>query len=212
MNPSPQGTPGWRAARVGKLTASRIGDALARTRAGWSTSRTSYMGQLLGERLTGAAVETHVTPAMRWGSACEDHARAAYTFYTDREVEPAGFFDHPHIGSSGASPDGLVGADGLLEVKCPTTSTHLDTLMGGEVPTKYLAQIGWQLACTGRNWCDFVSFDPRLPESLCFFACRVWRDENEIVGLEREVRTFLAELDEQVHAVLAHRINLAEAA
>lgn len=212
MSSSAQGTAEWRAARCGRLTASRVADVIAKTKTGWSASRGTYMGQLLGERLTGAPAEQHVTPAMRWGSACEDHARAAYVFYTDREVTTVGFVDHPHIAMSGASPDGLVGEDGLLEIKCPTTASHLDTLVGAETPSKHLPQIQWQLACTGRSWCDFISFDPRLPECLRFFVHRVHRDSAAIAELELRAEAFLAELDAQARWVFACRLQLGVAA
>ena len=203
-----QGTPEWRAERCGKLTASRMADAFGRTRTGWSASRATYMGQLLTERLTGQPAEAFVTPAMRWGTACEEQARAAYTFYTDREVEPAGFVAHPRIAMSGASPDGYVGEEGLVEIKCPTTVTHLDTLLSAEPPAKPLAQIQWQLACTGRAWCDFVSFDPRLPECLRLFIYRAQRDEAAIAELELQAEAFLAELDAQARSVFACRLQL----
>lgn len=152
------------------------------------------MNQLLVERLTGAAPASPQTPAMRWGSEQEGAARAAYSFRTDRDALLVGFVDHPRIAMSGASPDGLVGNDGLVEIKCPTTATHLDVLGGGDFPSKYAPQVQWQLACTGREWCDFVSFDPRLPEAIRVFIRRVERDDVLISALERQVFEFLEEL------------------
>ena len=179
-----QGTPEWLQARCGRVTASRIADVVARTKAGWGAARATYMGQLLAERLTGQPQESFVSPAMRWGSACEDQARAAYEYWTDQDVSSVGFVSHASVAMSGASPDGLVGQQGLVELKCPTTVTHIDTVIGDEVPPRHLHQIQWQLACTGRAWCDFVSFDPRLPEILHIFIRRVHRDDGLITELE----------------------------
>ena len=195
---APQRSEDWLKARLGKVTASRIADMIARTKTGWSASRGTYLNQLLVERLTGAPTLTPATPAMRWGVEHEALARAAYSFRTDRDALPEGFVHHPRILMSGASPDGLVGNEGLVEIKCPTTATHLETLALGEAPQKYLAQMQWQMACTGRAWCDFVSFDPRLPEPLRMLIRRVHRSEEVIASLEAEVIGFLQELDERV--------------
>jgi predicted phage-related endonuclease len=135
---------------------------------------------------------------MEWGTEQEPHARAAYSARTGELVEEVGFIQHPRLEHAGASPDGLVNDEGLVEFKCPATSTHLDTLLAGEVPTKYIPQIQFQMACTGRKWCDFVSYDPRLPEHLRMFVKRVERDEKYITTLEGEVKTFLAELNEKL--------------
>ncbi|MDP9102974.1 MAG: YqaJ viral recombinase family protein [Pseudomonadota bacterium] len=194
----PQRSEGWHRARLGKVTASRLGDLTARTKTGWSTSRGAYLNQLLVERLTGQAAQSPVTPAMRWGVEQEPLARAAYSFRTDRDALLEGFVEHPHIPMSGASPDGLVGNDGLIEIKCPTTATHLETLSSSEVPAKHLPQIYWQMACTGRTWCDFVSFDPRLPEPLRLVIRRVPRDQAVINALEAEVTAFLQELEDRM--------------
>jgi hypothetical protein len=134
---------------------------------------------------------------MQWGTEKEPDARAAYEFQTDTEVAQVGFAPHPSISASGASPDGLVGDDGLVEIKCPNTATHIDTLLGNEVPAKYITQMLWQMACTGRKWCDFVSFDPRLPESMRLFVRRVHRHDAEIARLEDLVIQFLGELDQK---------------
>ena len=206
-----QGTPEWLQARCGRVTASRVADVVARTKIGWGAARATYMGQLLAERLTGQPQESFVSPAMRWGSACEDQARAAYEYWTDQDVASVGFVSHPSIAMSGASPDGLVGEDGLVELKCPTTVTHIDTVIGDEVPPKHLHQIHWQLACTGRQWCDFVSFDPRLPETLHIFIRRMHRDDGLIAELEAQVTAFLHELDMRIMA-LSHLRRFEEAA
>jgi YqaJ-like viral recombinase domain len=114
------------------------------------------------------------------------------------DVTEVGFIDHPEIAMTGASPDGLVGESGLVEIKCPNTATHLDTLLGGSVHEKYLTQMYWQMACTGCDWCDFVSYDPRLPAGMALFVARVHRDVERIAELEHEVRTFLRELDDKI--------------
>lgn len=189
-----QGSPEWFAIRVGKVTASRVADIIAKTKTGPSASRTNYMAQLIAERLTGTVAESFSNAAMQHGTDTEPQARMAYEFYQDVTAVEIGFVNHPTIGMTGASPDGLVGDDGLVEIKCPNTATHIDTLLGATVPGKYVTQILWQLACTGRSWCDFVSFDPRLPESMRMFVQRVHRDDARIAELEGEVITFLAEL------------------
>lgn len=198
-----QGSPEWFAIRVGKVTASRVADVVAKTKTGWSASRANYMAQLIAERLTGDPAETFTNGAMQWGTDTEPQARRAYAFYTDATVAEVGFVRHPTIGNSGASPDGLVGDDGLVEIKCPNTATHLDTLLGQTVPAKYVTQIQWQIACTGRAWCDFVSFDPRLPEAMSLFVQRVPRDDAMIAELEAQVVEFLSELDAKMSALRA---------
>jgi putative phage-type endonuclease len=190
-----QRTPAWRAARLGKATSSRIADIIARTKSGYSTSRANYAAQLVCERLTGVATETFQSAAMAWGIEKEPEAWRLYEFEQDVAVSRAGFLDHPALKMSGASPDGLVGEDGLVEIKCPITATHLDTVLGASIPGKYLTQMQWQLAVTGRRWCDFVSYDPRLPADLRLFIQRVPRNAILIGALEREVERFLAEVE-----------------
>lgn len=193
-----QGSPEWFAARCGFVTASRVADLIAKTKSGWGASRANYMAQLIAERLTGTVAESFTSTATQWGTDTEPEARVAYEFYGNVEVEQTGFVPHPTIGNSGASPDGLVGADGLVEIKCPNTATHIDTLLGQKVPAKYETQMAWQMACTGRKWCDFVSYDPRLPESMRMFVRRVHRDDARIAELEAMVVEFLRELDAKV--------------
>lgn len=200
-----QGSPEWHAARLGKVTASRLADVVARTKSGWGTSRANYMSALICERLTGAAEDTYINAAMQWGTDKEPEARAAYEFITGNTVEQVGFVDHPRIPMSGASPDGHIAEDGSLEIKCPNTATHIDFLLEQSIPQKYLLQMQWQLACNGRAWCDFVSYDPRMPEGLRLFQKRVERDSRLIPTLETDVVTFLAELDETL-AKLKQRI------
>lgn len=193
-----QGSQEWFAARMGKVTASRVADVVAKTKTGYGASRANYAGQLIAERLTGVVVEGFTNDAMRWGTENEPEARTAYQFATDCDVEQVGFVPHPTITESGASPDGLIGDIGMLEIKCPNTSTHIETLRGRKVPEKYVTQIQWQLACTGRKWCDFVSYDPRMPEEMRLFISRVHRDDKRIEELEGEVIGFLAEIDEAI--------------
>jgi putative phage-type endonuclease len=193
-----QRSPEWFSARAGKVTASRIADMLATTRTGWGASRKNYAAQLVAERLTGVVEPSYCNAAMQHGIDTEPLAREAYCQHMLCAVEEIAFVEHPTIAMSGASPDGLVGADGMVEIKCPGTATHIDTLLGGAVPDKYRLQMLWQMACTGRQYCDFVSFDPRLPETMRLFVQRVPRDDAAIAELEREVRVFLAEVDDTV--------------
>ena len=206
-----QGSPRWHQIRLGKVTASRVADVIAKTKSGYSTSRANYAAQLIAERLTGTAAESFTNAAMQHGTATEPEARAAYEFYQSATVAEVGFVPHPTIADSGASPDGLVAEDGLIEIKCPNTATHLDTLLGQAVPGKYETQMQWQMACTGRAWCDFVSYDPRMPERMRMFVSRVHRAEKQIAALENEVRGFLAEIDEKV-AELIRLYDRSEAA
>lgn len=197
-----QGSSEWKALRTGRVTASRIADIVSKTKSGYSTSRANYMAELLCERLTGQPTESFTSPAMRWGTETEPLARKAYSFYRDADVVEVGFVTHPTIPDAGASPDGLVGDEGLLEIKCPLTATHLDTLLSESVPEKYMPQMMWQLACTGRKWVDYASFDSRLPEEMRLYVHRVERDEEFIGKMESEVRKFLAELDAKVAKIL----------
>lgn len=198
-----QGSEAWFAQRCGKATASRIADIVAKTKSGYSASRANYCAQLVVERMTGVVAESYTNTAMQHGIEMEPEARDAYCFYQNSTVELAEFVLHPSISMAGASPDGYVGDLGLVEIKCPTSSTHIDTLLGKSVPGKYVTQIQWQLACTGRAWCDFVSYDPRLPEHLKLFVRRVHRDEKHIANLEMEVIKFLTEVEDKVAALNA---------
>ena len=190
-----QGSDQWFAARIGKVTASRVADVLAKTKTGYSASRDNYMAQLVCERLTGQKGESFTNAAMQHGTDTEPLARAAYEAHADVLVDEVGFVPHPSIIMAGASPDGLVGDDGLLEIKCPNTATHIETLLSQTVPSKYNTQMQFQLACTGRQYCDFVSFDNRLPEELQLFVKRVPRDNMYIKLMEDEIVRFLNELD-----------------
>jgi putative phage-type endonuclease len=188
-----QGTEEWKAARCGSLGASRIAEAIARTKTGWGASRANLMAELVVERLTGVPTEGYVSKEMQWGTEYEPQARAAYEFHRDVTVIEVGLVKHPKIEGSHASPDGLVNDDGLLEIKCPNSATHIDTLLGATIPAKYVTQMLWQMACTGRQWVDFVSYDPRMPEPMRLFVSRLHRDDAAIAELEKMVREFLAE-------------------
>jgi len=157
-----------------------------------------YMGELIAERLTGQTAKSYVNGAMQWGTDTEPMARAAYEFDLGVSVEEVGFVDHPTIAMSGASPDGLVGADGLIEIKCPDTHTHIETLLSGSVKSDYVTQMQWQMACTGRDWCDFVSFDPRMPDHLRMFVKRIDRDNEAIETMVVEVTRFLGEVQSKL--------------
>ena len=193
-----QRTPEWFAARLGKVTASRISDIIAKTQSGYSASRANYMALLICERLTGAAAESYSNAAMQHGTDTEPMALSAYEAAQGVLVQAEGFVTHPSIEQSGASPDGLVGDSGLIEIKCPNTATHLDTLLAKKMPSKHRAQVQWQMACTGRHWCDFVSFDSRLPERLQMFVVREVYDPAYVAGLETEVNKFLAEMENKL--------------
>jgi putative phage-type endonuclease len=198
MDEIEQGSAAWHALRLGKVTASRVADIVAKTKSGVSAMRGNYMAQLVAERLSGVVEEGFTNATIQWGSEQEAEARLAYAFRTGLQVDQVAFVPHPTIGMSGASPDGLVGDDGLVEFKCPLTATHIESLLGGSIPGKYETQMMWQMACTGRSWCDFASFDPRLPEAMRLLVKRVPRNPIRIVELETEVRGFLAEVDQTV--------------
>lgn len=199
-----QGTPEWHQERCGKATASRIADIIATTKSGPSASRKNYLAQLVAERLTGTVAESYTNAAMQWGQNTEEQARATYAFLQGVDVLKAPFVPHPELADSGASPDGFVGSDGLIEIKCPNTATHIETLLAGKIDAKYITQMQWQIACTGREWCDFVSYDPRMPEHLAIWVKRVPRDDAMIEELEAAVRVFLAEVASTVAALEAY--------
>lgn len=196
-----QRSPEWVEHRLGKLTGSRIADATAKGKSGAdSVTREKYKMQLVAERLTGVSQSPDISQneAVQWGVEQEDQARLAYEFFTDTTVELVGFITHPTIEMSGASPDGLVGKDGLVEFKCPNTSTHLKYLLDNKAPATYIKQMTWQLACTGREWCDFVSYDSRLPYDKQLFVIRFKPSEQDIANLESEAVKFLAEVNEML--------------
>lgn len=189
-----QGTLAWRQLRAGKVTASRIADVMARTKSGYGAARENYLTELVIERF-GVISDGFTNSAMLWGTEQEPFARAQYELESGALVEQVAFIDHPFIPMAGASPDGLVSNDGLLEIKCPNSATHFNYLLDGVVPEKYKPQMAWQMACTNRLWCDFVSYDPRVPEALQYFEIRYERDDSYILEIEAEVNKFLNELE-----------------
>jgi len=200
-----QGSDAWFADRLGKVTASRLADVLAKTKTGYSASRTNYMTQLVLERITQTKAEFYSNAAMQWGTEQEPFARAAYEAHTGQMVEEVGFIPHPEIEAAGASPDGLVGDDGMVEIKCPSSSTALEVWLthsqgGNPVDAKYYAQMQWQMRCAARAWCDYLVFDARMPTKAQLFIYRVNRDDAWLKVAEEEVTTFLAELDAKVTA------------
>ncbi len=206
-----QRTDEWLQERCGKVTASRIGDLMAKTKSGAAASRANYLAELIAERLTGVPRQGFSNAAIQHGVETEPQARAMYEMETGLTVEETGFVPHPKIDGTGASPDGLVGATGLLEIKCPNTSTHIDTLRGASIDRKYLLQMHWQMICTGREWCDFVSFDPRLPLEMQIHIQRVHRDAELAEEITAEVTQFLAELN-TIEADLQARYMMKDAA
>jgi putative phage-type endonuclease len=189
-----QGSAEWLAIRLGKVTASRITDVLAKGKSGEAATREDYRTELLVQRLTNEPGESFTNAAMEWGTQTEPMARIAYEAHANVFVEQVAFVDHPTIEWFGCSPDGLVGETGLLEIKCPASKNHLKYLLAGKPPAKYVPQMQCQMAVTGREWCDFVSYDPRLPEDLQLFVVRLERDVSYIMAMEEEVDKFLKEV------------------
>lgn len=197
----PQGSDDWLAARAGKVTASRMSDVLAKIKTGEAAVRRDYRAQLVAEILTCRPQEDgYMNEEMRWGLEQESFARAAYEIAAGVLVDQVGLVLHPSIDRAAASPDGIAG-EGLIEVKCPKTATHLQYLMDGAVPSKYQPQMLWQMACCERAYCDFVSFDPRLPEKLQLFRARLPRDDKRIKDMESEVINFLREVDAMIETI-----------
>lgn len=209
----PQGSEEWFAQRLGKITASRVADVMAKTKSGYGASRRNYMMQLLCERLTGEREEGFTSAAMQRGIDMEPIARAAYEVETGSVVDEAEFKVHPGYEDIGASPDGLVNNDGLIEIKCPNTAQHVDFLRTGKPDKKYWWQMQCQMACTGRDWCDYVSFDDRMPEALQMAHTRIERDEQAISEMLDECLEFLGELrtiEAEMACKMSARAMLAE--
>jgi putative phage-type endonuclease len=190
-----QGTAEWRELRLGHVTASSVADIMAKGKSGEAESRKKYKTRIVAERLTRQGQESYMNAAMEWGVEQEPYARMAYEVAANVLVDKTGFWHHPDIAFLGVSPDGLVGDDGLVEIKCPNTTTHLDYILDDKVPTKYYKQIQCQLWVTGREWCDFVSFDPRLPNRNQLFIKRCPRDNEFIAEMEIAVSEFLEEVN-----------------
>ena len=193
-----QGSIEWKLLKVGKVSASRMADLLAKTKSGPSASRAKYMAQLLCERMTGQPTEFFTTAAMQRGTEIEPIARAAYEAENLTSVEQIAWVEHPTIPFSGCSPDGLVGEHGLVEIKCKEIHNHLDSILNDKIDPDHQAQMMWQMCVTGRQWCDYVCFDDRAPEGLQLFVKRLHRDEEKIKQMEDEVRTFLKDLENMI--------------
>jgi putative phage-type endonuclease len=193
----------WFEARCGSLGASRIGVAISRLkRSGERTAAAmDCLYELAAEQITGVPAKR--SNPMYWGRDHEDEARASYAFLTNLAVVKVGLIPHPTIPDAHASPDSLVGDEGGLELKCPTSATHLRTLLEDAVPEDHLPQVHWAMACSGRQWWDFVSYDPRFPDPLQFFQKRVLRDEAIIATLEAEARLFLGEVEDKLRTLYA---------
>lgn len=193
-----QGTPEWHQLRLGKVTASRVADILAKTKTGPSASRNNYLIELALQQVTKTIEESYTNAAMEWGTQTEPQARVAYEVKTGNFVDQVPFVDHPTIAGFGCSPDGLVGSDGLIEIKCPNSATHWSYIKANEPPQKYFIQMQAQMAVTGAKWCDFVSFDPRMPERSQLLIVHVPRDPEFILYMEAEIKQFLSEVDREV--------------
>ena len=200
-----QGSEEWLQARCGIITASRIADIIAKTKTGESTSRANYRAQLVAERMTGKVQESFCNTAMQWGNEQEPYARIAYEIDKGVMVDEVGLVMHPRIERAGASPDGFSGKFGLVEIKCPNTATHIGYLLDGKPPARYVPQMAWQIICTGRSWCDFVSYDPRMPEPEQYFCVRYIPDDKYLAMLETEVKKFDAEVEAVINQLMERR-------
>ena len=192
-----QGSDLWKQVRQGHVTASNIADVMAKGKGeSESITRHKYKMRLLAERIAIAPMfDSYSNPAMEWGIEQEQYACIAYEENKYVLVQRTGFWLHPTIKWLGVSPDRLVGDDGLIEVKCPNSTTHLDYLMTNKVPAEYVKQIQCQLWVTGRQWCDFVSYDSRLRKNNQLLIVRTERNEELIAEMEVEVKKFLAEIE-----------------
>jgi len=195
-----QGSPEWFAARAGKVTGSRIDAVLAKGKgSAEAVTRRDYRAQIVAEILTGQSQERqYENDDMRWGKEQEPFAAAAYELAKGVLLDTVGFVRHPVIGRAGCSPDRVCGPAGLVQIKCPKTATHIRYMLEQEIPGDHLKQMHWEMACTGAAWCDFVSFDPRMPERLQLYVQRVVRDPATITSMEVEVQAFLAGVEQQL--------------
>lgn len=190
-----QGSDRWKQLRCGQITASRAKDVIAMTKKGEAANRRDYRTEILVERLTGVPVEQYVSKEMLWGKQQEPFARSAYEIYAAVFVDQVGFVVHANIPFFGCSPDGLVGDDGMIQIKCGNRTTHLAWMQSGVVPIEHIPQMLAELAVTGRKWIDFVSYHPEFPEHLQLFVRRFARNEKLIAGMESEVVHFHQECE-----------------
>jgi predicted phage-related endonuclease len=193
-----QGSDEWRQARCGSVGASDAPRVVRRTKSGYSADRESLMAEKVLERLTGAPVEIFKTQAMLQGTAREPEARMLYEVVRGAEVAEVGLIPHPSIKGTHCSPDGFVGEAGLIEIKAPMAAAHLNTLLTETISEAHLVQVMWQLSCTRRSWCDYVSYNPDFPAPMQVWIKRVVRDAAFIGELEREIATFIKEIDRKV--------------
>lgn len=191
----------WWEAKRGKVGASRICDVVARTKKGWGAGRKHYLAELVAERLTGKNKDRKRVPSLEHRLDLEPDARAAYEFYSDNTVELVGFIEHPRIPDAGASPDGLVGLDGGIEIKCLDYESFLDVITADAIDRDYILQMQFGMACTNRHWWDFVAYEPNMPEELRLYVKRIERDDALIADIERDVVEFLTEVDLKVAQV-----------
>ena len=194
-----QGSNAWHQMRLGKVTASRVADILAKTKTGPSASRQNYLIELAIQRTTGIIQESYSNSSMEWGTQTEPQARVAYEVNTNNFVDQVAFIDHPNIAWFGCSPDGLVSDRGLVEIKCPNSATHWEYFKSKEPPKKYFIQMQAQMAVTDRDWCDFISFDPRMPDRSQLLIVQVPRDPEFILFMETEIKQFLSEVEVEVN-------------
>jgi putative phage-type endonuclease len=208
---APQGSSAWLQARIGLVTASRMVDVMDYLKKGGEgAGRRNYRTELIAERLTNRSEDHYVSPEMEFGSEYEPFARAAYEIAQDVMVDQVGMVYHPTIERSSASPDGLVGDDKCIEIKVPKTANHLKWMQAGIVPAEHQDQCLWVMACAERQFCDFISFDPRLPEGLRIFCVRMARDEERIARMEEEVRKFDAEVTAAVDVLMQRVVKVPE--
>ena len=202
-----QGSEEWHSARLGKVTASKLIDVLTKGKGeAESLTRAKYRMDLACEMLSSTRAESFTNDAMARGTELEPIARMFYEVKFNLAVKEVGFINHPTVPMSGASPDGLVGDDGLIEIKCPNKNTHGNTILTGDIPAKYMSQMQWQMACTGRQWCDYVSFCPEMLFDLQMYVKRVPRDDEFIAKAEVAVVKFLEEVLEIITQIKGYKI------
>jgi putative phage-type endonuclease len=196
-----QGTEEWLKIRLGKVTASGVADVLAKTKTGVSASRGNYLIKLAIQRVTGVVEESYTNDAMQWGKDNEPQARVAYEVASGNFVDQVAFVDHPTIAWFGASPDGLINQDGLVEIKCMQPKGHWEVIKTKEIPKNYWIQQQAQLSCTNREWNDYVGFNPIFPDKSQLFIKRTYRDEVFISKMETEIKKFLEEVEEETKRI-----------
>lgn len=206
-----QRSPEWFAARRGSLGSSVFHDIVAKTRTGFSTSRENRKAVLVLEIVTERSLDTYQSPAMLQGIEREPAGRAGYAFLKNVDVEEVGMIRHPTIIRTHASPDGLIGTDGMIEIKCMQPAGHLDMLLTGNIDARYMTQMAWAMACSGRAYCDFVAYSPDFPEAMQLIIKRIPRNDEVIAELEKAAREFIAEVEATV-TTLRQRYMVEEAA